>query len=209
MSSDEFLKEFKQDCISNDPEIVVQKYLVDGSSYFFNTHHSQHAEFEFKKSLALTLSVHLRDVAIVGSGKLGFSIKPDPHAPGLYEFNKFDKKYEADPSEEKSDLDVAIISRELFDAQLEELYRFTTAYKNDAFSPAGFKSFAKYTLRGWIRPDLLPMGYSIAEGLGVTSQRLSSLYQRSVNIGIYKSWYYFEQYHVGNVHNLSVNLIGN
>jgi hypothetical protein len=207
MDYDDQLRLFKQDCATKDSDIVVQKYLIDGASYFFDAHYDSHEEFDFKKSLASSLGAHIRDIAIVGSGKLGFSLKPEREIPGLYQFNKFDKRYEIDPDSKKSDLDVAIVSRDLFDSQLEELYRFTSAYSNTEFNAARLKSFSKYILKGWIRPDFLPASYSITEKLGVTSQHFSTKYQRSVNIGIYKSWYYFEQYHVSNVHTLSLNLI--
>lgn len=209
MEYEEVLRKFKQDCQNMQPDVVVQKHLIDGACYFFNNLPELHEEFEFKKTIAVALGAHIRDVAIVGSGKLGFSLKPTRDTPGLYEFNKFDKKYELDPNEQKSDLDVVVISKDLFDNQLEELYRFTAAYKNTKFSSAQLKEFAKYALKGWIRPEMVPQDYSTTKNIVVLSHDLSSKYQRPVNIGIYKSWYYFEQYHISNVQNISLNLIAN
>lgn len=63
----------------------------------------------------------IRDIAIVGSGKLGFSIKPDKDEPSYFPFKAFD-------AVKKSDLDIAIVSNRLFDSQLVKLYEYTGHY---------------------------------------------------------------------------------
>jgi hypothetical protein len=85
------LVNFKSDCLNQKPDVVVQKYLLDGTSYFFDMEESIN-EFQFKKDIAKSLGVHIREIAIVGSGKLGFSIKPDKDEPGFFPFNKFDNQ---------------------------------------------------------------------------------------------------------------------
>ncbi len=116
------LEQFKTD-ISNDfnSELIVQKYLIDGDSFFFREYFPNE-EFEFKKGLADVLNVHIRDIAIVGSGKLGFSLKPNAAESALYEFKAFDFNFKADANNEKSDLDVAIISDTLFEYFLKDIY---------------------------------------------------------------------------------------
>jgi hypothetical protein len=201
------LKEFKADCLALKEDIVVQKFLVDGASYFFQLYFDEAEEFEFKKSIAESLGVHIRDIAIVGSGKLGFSIKPDRGNPRFYQFKCFDHNFDKDPTEKKSDLDVAIVSSKLFDEQLVSLYEHTDAYMDTIFSGGAKNQFSKYVLRGWIRPDKLPEDYVISPTIEEVQFKLSQKYNRDVNVGIYKSWYYFENYHRNNVHTLSLNLI--
>ncbi|WP_211828683.1 hypothetical protein [Kistimonas asteriae] len=201
------LVKFKSDCQDKGVEEVVQKHLIDGASYFFNLYYDEDEEFLFKKSIADSLNVHIRDIVIVGSGKLGFSIKPDKDEPGLYRFKSFDYDYDKDTGNKKSDLDVAIVSSRLFDEQLRNLYEHTDSYLLASFPARERNQFSKYILKGWIRPDLLPRNYTISPNIEKVQQDLSSKYSRDVNIGIYKSWYFFEKYHTNNIHTLSLNLI--
>lgn len=198
------LEEFKEDCFSNQTDIVVQKHLIDGSSYFFDEVRKGE-EFEFKKDLAKSLGVHIRDIVIVGSGKLGFSIKPDDDNPSFYPFKKFDFDFEKNVANKKSDLDVAIVSNNLFDNQLVRIYNHTSRYLN--FSGNQKKSFAYYILKGWIRPDFMPNDYFITPEIQSIQDKYKMNYGRDINIGIYKSWFFFENYHQNNINNLKLNLI--
>ena len=196
---------FKQECLDLNEGVVVQKHLIDGSSYFFQLHYDQNEEFMFKKALATSLDVHIRDIAIVGSGKLGFSIKPVKDQPGLYLFKNFDHDFDLDNDENKSDLDIAIVSSTLFDKQLLSLYEHTDCYMGAVFKNRN--QLAKYVLKGWIRPDCLPDGYNISPTIDNVRAEFKRKYNRDVNIGIYKSWKYFESYHINNVRSIKLNLI--
>jgi hypothetical protein len=131
------LEEFKSHCISLKPDIMVQKYLIENETYFFNKVKIGE-EFEFKKNIASILNVHIRDIVIVGSGKFGFSLKPDEKVPGLYLFKEFDF------NNKKSDLDVAIVSSTLFDKEIKNLYNHTSHHKNNWGDRS---SLAKYALK--------------------------------------------------------------
>lgn len=89
------LEDFKADCKNLTPEIIVQKYLIEGSSYFFKNL-EDYEEFYFKKELAESLGIHIRNITVVGSGKLGFSIKPDKVEKRLYEYKSFDYDFNFD-----------------------------------------------------------------------------------------------------------------
>ena len=194
---------FKNDCISINPDLVVQKYLLDGSSYFFNNYDIVD-EFSFKKAIALSLNVHIREIAIVGSGKLGFSIKPDIDEPSFFPFHKFD-------SRKKSDLDIAIVSNSLFDSQLMRLFEHTSHYSNNEIWKKNThrKSLAYYILKGWMKPEYIPSQYKISEKIQDTQSLYKMKFGRDINIGIYKSWYYFENYHINNIRNIYLNLVAN
>ena len=203
---DNGLMKFKDDCLNLDVELVTQKYLVDGTSSFFKLYYDEHEEFLFKSKIASSLGVHIRDVAIVGSGKLGFSIKPEKGI-GVYLFKSFDEDFKKDNTKKKSDLDVAIVSNSLFDDQLIKLYEHTDCYITAEFNGKVKNQFGSYILKGWLRPDKLPIGYDITESIEGTKKSLSDKYKRDVNIGIYKSWYYFEKYHQNNINNINLNLM--
>jgi hypothetical protein len=203
------VEHFKQECIENEPYIIVQKYLIDGASFFFDTIQKD-KEFEFKKDISDSLNVHIRDIVIIGSGKLGFSIKPDSESPFLHSFKKFDHDFEIDAEKEKSDLDIAIVSGSLFDKQLIELYKHTGGYSNKTYNSSYKKAdFANYILKGWLRPDKVPNDYSITSEVVKVQEDYKAKFGRKVNIGIYKSWYFFENYHQNNIKRIKLNLIAN
>ncbi|OLF85751.1 MULTISPECIES: hypothetical protein [Marinobacter] len=210
MISDEnskFLDRFKEECKSKSSDEIVQRHLIDGSSYFFNELYTTDDEFHFKKSIADSLGVHIRDIVLVGSGKLGFSIKPEKADLRLYLFKKFDYEFSINDNNKKSDLDVAIVSGRLFDDQLIKLYQHTDCYLDSVISSGARNQIAKYILKGWIQPNTLPKDYKISQNIEDTQSLLSQKYKREVNIGIYKSWFYFEKYHQRNIHTLSLNLL--
>jgi hypothetical protein len=200
------LELFKRDCIDKNPDIVVQKYIIDGPSFFFDNIQIDE-EFEFKRDLAESLDVHIRDIVIVGSGKLGFSIKPDADVPKLYRYKKFDFDFEIDEKKGKSDLDVAIVSGDLFDKQLIKIHQYTNGYSNENFKGSMKNSFSGYILKGWLRPDLFPKDYIISMEIKSVQDKYRMKYGRDINIGLYKSWYFFENYHQENIRKIKLKHI--
>ena len=188
--------DFKKHCLTSDSDIIVQKYLIDGPNYYFEKIRPGD-EFEFKKEIAKILKVHIRDIVIVGSGKLGFSLKPTVLDAGLFLFKKFDQ-------EKKSDLDIAIVSSKLFDHQMENLYSHTTWYEN--FKGSDRVDFAKYFLKGRFVIRFLPKDFKLSKEIEIVQNKYKMEYGRDVNLEIYKSWYFFETYHNNNVFRIKLNL---
>lgn len=197
------LEEFKAHCINYKPEIVVQKFLIESPTFFFNTV-KEGEEYDFKKEIAGILGIHFRDILIVGSGKLGFSIKPDSGTP-LYRFKSFDHDVDKGVSEIRSDLDVAIVSSNLFDNEIENLYNHMGYYKDIAWPDRN--SFGKYMLMGRLAIRFLPNSFPLTRGVAKVQEKYKMEYGRIVNIEIYKSWHYFETYHRENIRKIQVNLI--
>ena len=190
------LDEFKQHCITHKPDVLVQKYLIENGTHFFDKIKTGE-EFDFKKDIASKLDVHIRDIVVVGSGKLGFSLKPEKDSPGLYLFKEFDSK-------KTSDLDIAVVSTTLFDNALKNLYTHTSYYKN-IWSDRN--DLAKYVLKGKIATRFLPVDFTLTKEIANVQEHYQMMYGREVNIEVYKSWYFFETYHVENIKNIQINLI--
>ncbi|HAY3539498.1 hypothetical protein [Elizabethkingia anophelis] len=204
------LERFKDDILKDvNSQLITQKYLIDGESYFFREFFPLE-EFEFKKGLADILNIHIRDISIVGSGKLGFSLKPNAVEPSLYEFKEFDFDYNSDHNNDKSDIDVAIISEKLFEYFLKDIYLKTNKYRT---IPEGWgqnrKSFSYYALKGWFRKDFLYDGYDYEKNIIEFIDLYKKKFKRDINLGIYKSWFYFEHYHISNIDNIKINLLYN
>ncbi|MGQ7945636.1 hypothetical protein [Flavobacterium sp. WC2509] len=197
--------DFKNHCINNNSDIVVQKCLIEDTSYFFNEI-KVGEEFDFKKDIANILNVHIRDIVIVGSGKLGFSIKPDNSDTGLYLFKEFDHNFKKSPNEKKSDLDIAIISSYLFDTEIKNLYNHTNYYNRDNIW-AQRNDFAKYVLKGKLAIRFLPNEFPLTKGVLQVQEKYKMSYGREINLEIYKSWHFFETYHQENIKKIQVNLI--
>lgn len=197
------LEEFKKNCISSKSDSIVQRYLIEDSTYFFNEIETG-KEYDFKKEIAGILNVHIRDIVIVGSGKLGFSLKPDNSDIGLYLFKEFDHNYKNNLSTKKSDLDIAIISSFLFDKEIKNLYNHTGFYK---FNWNDRNSFAKYVLKGKLAIRFLPIDFQLTKEIMLVQEKYKMEYGREINIEIYKSWHYFETYHQENIKNIQVNLL--
>jgi len=192
------LEEFKRSCIDLSADEVVERFLIERSAYFFD-HVQTGKEYEFKKDIASILKVHIRDVVIVGSGKLGFSLKPDESHLGYYPFNVFDSKGQG-----RSDLDIAIISSTLFDNEMRNLYDHTEYAKISWQERSGF---AKYMLKGRLAIRFLPADFNFTKDVKTVQGKYRMAFGREINLEIYKSWYYFETYHQQNIKSIHVNLI--
>lgn len=124
---------FKSDLTILDSNQMVDRWLLTGSCSVIDdgTTHS------VADAIAKHFEIEYTSIMVVGSARLGFSIKST-------------RRYE--PFGEESDVDVAIVSTELFERVWKEAYEYD---RSGAFWPEK-GGFRKYLSRGWIRPDLLP-----------------------------------------------------
>lgn len=180
-------------CCRNDEDILdfARKFIIHGIPYVFNGREDEF--FEFRNRIGKHFSIDYYQVYIVGSGKLGFS-----YLKGR-EFN-----YD-------SDIDVAIVSEELYDRYLKYIRKFQydlersrerlveREYKN-------YIKFLKYMAKGWMRPDLLPIKI---EGIDLKTNWFDFFntisYDKSeagnykVSAGVYKSYNYLEYYAINSL----------
>lgn len=127
------IEAFKADLEALTSDQVVDKWLLTGSCKVIDDG-TTHA---IADAIATNFVVEYTSIVVVGSARLGFSIKPS-------------RRY--GPFGEESDVDVAIVSSDLFERVWREAYLYD---RSGAYWPDK-SSFRKYLARGWIRPDLLP-----------------------------------------------------
>jgi hypothetical protein len=192
----------KSDLICRPIEQVFQKHVIDGNSYFFTEILKNiDLEYELRNNLSDVLSVNINDIVIVGSAKLGFSLKTK-------EFNDFDKKFKLSSlNKDKSDIDIAVINKGFFDKTSFEIYNYSkhfdktwtqqnwtvNQYHNTYRNLS--TDYMKYLAKGWIRPDYLPNSYlSQQPWLIVCNNWYRKSKFRKISIGFYSDWMYFKNY---------------
>lgn len=205
------LDEFKKDIIKKEKSRlndIVEDYLISRSNWYFDKIDKK--EYNLKNEIKQIFGIEINNIFIVGSSQLGFSITPSGKK---YKFKPF-REFEIE-GEEESDIDVAIISPEIFEEELKKLYNYLGAYHikfiNEKFygiergndkkqSNVYFQDFSTYLLKGWLRSDKMPLNYKfLNDDIDSKLKLLRKKYNRKVNIGIYKSYFYLINYHLKNI----------
>jgi len=181
------LVEFKNDLRSSKPEVVVQKYLFDRSPYCFADNPQRY--IDFRKEICEQFKIHLQNFAIVGSAKVGFSLNP----------TKFGVVFS-----DSSDVDVVLVSEELFQRLWIDLIRF----RRDEFAylPSEYKkqfNELQYILFwGHVRMDKLPNKFTAAKKWWEFFNRLSKdtrFGPRRIRAMIFKTWKHVSFFYEKNI----------
>lgn len=216
MSITDRISAFKTDLQGNviSAEEIFKKHLIDCPTYFFSeVQKKTGSENKLISLIATTFHVNNKEVFIVGSGKTGFSMKPKNL------FNTFDHAYKQTTlNKDKSDLDIVIVSSALFDSIGNSMYRYTAAYSNKwetnkYYSQESIKSFNvpicykcfEYYTKGWFRPDYKPDGFEFCKNGSLENLKtdIYKIIKRKGTIAVFKNWFYFSNYHIKNIKNLS------
>lgn len=175
---DSRLVEFKGDLLALDARRIVQKHVTFGEAEVL----SRSRHFDLRSRIADRFSCHPHTVVVVGSAKLGFSIKPSRRY-GLFG--------------DRSDIDLAIVSSDLFMRFWRDVLAFVDAggYWEDS------RRFRDKMFDGWMRPDLLPPSarYGPASEWweffrGLTNSGDYGPFK--ISAGLYLDWDYLERYQV-------------
>lgn len=136
---EELIAEFKNDLLTHDPLRITRKYLLTGTPFIIDS-----AKYiELKEAVASHFDIHPSEVYMVGSGKMGFSIKSS-------------RRYMC--FGDSSDIDLAIVSTPLFEKVWTEIHGY---YESSGWWEKG-NEFKDYLFHGWIRPDKFPSAYSFS-----------------------------------------------
>lgn len=186
MTLDEFIEALVSTEGDNGLVDFCRKWVLHGTPCVFLGRESEF--YEFRKRIAEELGVSFHEVFITGSAKLGFS----PHKRTEFSY--------------ESDVDVAIVSPTLFDKVMKHIYRFQVDLRRnrraiDERELAMYHDFLEYAAIGWIRPDKLPLAFKVKElkdgwfdFFASLSYGKSEVGDYKVTAGVFKDYYYLEQY---------------
>lgn len=166
---------------------LTRKYILHGIPYVFDDR--EDAYYDFRALIANHFNVNFHDVFIVGSAKLGFSLLKGT-------------AFSAD-----SDIDVVIISNVLFETFYQKMcdYQYSISKGQIAITEeerGNYSRFLKYIIRGWMRPDLLPLKINDEDVkknweffFSTISNGKSCVGNYMVTAALFKSFYYMERYY--------------
>jgi hypothetical protein len=170
------LTAFKTDLMGLGNAELINKYYFSGPAFALD----DNRHYSLRQTVADYFRVDYPHVFMVGSAKLGFSIKPSRRFKPFYD---------------RSDIDIVIVSQDLFEEIWHEVFRFE---RNGGYWPkmADFKS---YHFQGWIRPDKLPLepSFTLTRKWWDFFERLSgagSYGPYKIRGGLYYSRSFFESY---------------
>lgn len=176
MAFEEQINNFRADLPAIDTLAILNKYVYTDSCACLLP--AQHASLKTRISGKFEIAV--QNIVVVGSGKMGFSIAPE-------------KRFR--PFGDSSDIDVAIISPDLYVKVWYELFDYQ---RSGAFWDSK-EECEHYCFRGWIRPDKLPRStsYPFSKAWWDFFQLLTASSQYGnykIRAALYHSKHFFEAY---------------
>lgn len=152
--------------------------------------------YEFRKRISERFEINFHEVFITGSAKLGFS----PFKRKAFDLN--------------SDIDVAIVSAKLYDRIMESIHSYQMELRENRKAVSSrelemYHKFLEYGAIGWMRPDLLPTSFRVADlkrdwfdFFNSISYGKSEVGNYKVTAGAFKSYSHLERYTLGGLRSL-------
>ncbi|MEJ9221161.1 hypothetical protein P4H46_23575 [Paenibacillus glucanolyticus] len=199
------LEDIKSDLDTLNARHFYMKYIVKSYNWYFSeilgvsdTNLLQTID-EFKDIVSSNIGVSFNNVMMVGSGKTGYSLSPRKN------FKSFEKNGD---SKNKSDIDIAVISSDLF-KYFWDLYRKSYSVKYESV----YTYISREIYRGYINERNL-RGIDVCRrewfNLSNKSNKLlrSNLYlKHDITYRIYRSWEDFEEYNLISIESMKARVI--
>jgi hypothetical protein len=187
---------FKSDLKATIPINVIQKHITTGDPAII----PGDVYFELRRRVAENFHLHPSEVVLVGSCRLGFTLKRN---------RKTNERYR--PARPTSDVDLAIVSSGQFDSYWDRV--FFMVRKNRDWSLSHGRKFTRDLFNGWITPSELPNLPQFADALAWTEYfaeltRLRICGLREVKPRLYRSWSRLEAYQEIMVNQCRIELVG-
>lgn len=199
--------EFKQMVLDRPAEDLVEEYLFGGEVYAFREW--PEAASVLEKHLCSKLRLESIESAVVGSAKLGFSLKP-------YQFGS--------PFSDRSDIDIVIVSGSLFDRVWHSIVK-SHYPKRDRFLPREewnwWRERQEDVYWGWFNPARIgTIRHDAAEELEFvrnlsqtwhearhTLSNHSEFPSQDVRGRLYRTWHHALMYHVNGLQIVRKNIV--
>lgn len=192
---EELKKEFFADLENKDESFVVSKWILHSTPFIFTDNIIKY--IEWKESLSKRINVDSRAICLTGSSCIGFSLNPNK------DFKYFD---------DKSDIDVAVISNYYFDISWHYLRNMgTKRYDLDSEQKLAVQEHVNRLIYwGTIATDkiltILPFGDEWFKALQEMSNEEITL-GRDIKVRIYKDYEAFRAYNNQNVKKMKMSYI--
>jgi hypothetical protein len=188
------VQRFRDDLAAVPVSDVIRKHITTGEPVGL----SSETYFSLRKRVAEQFAVHPSAVVLVGSCRLGFSLK-----------HKGGKRYR--PMSRSADVDVAVVSDRLFDAYWNQVFEAVQDDRHWALNQG--KGFVRDLFSGWLSPHLLPNSPRFSDSrewaeffARLTIERLCGY--RTVSARLYRTWDRLEAYQKIMVETCRAELMG-
>jgi len=198
------LKEIKEDLLNIDVKQFYMKHIVRTENWYFENilnippENIIEAVDDFKIIVSNALGVSYNSVMMVGSGKTGYSFSP---AKKL-------KQFTVDPvGEEKSDIDIAIISAPIFN-EFWELFRKAYCITNKHLYAGISRSIYRGFINGASINKIEACRVQWQDVSNESSRKLKQAmyFKHDINYRLYRSWEDFEEYNLGSLSELKMEV---
>ena len=198
LNIEEYLKALK--AIDSEEAVLdfCRRRILHGTPAVFAGNEDSY--YEFRKRIAKHFGINYHEVFITGSAKLGFN----PNEKRLFGL--------------ESDIDIAIISAELYDRIMSSIHKYQMAIRENRKAVTcselqKYHLFLEYGAIGWMRPDKLPTSFLIDEiktawfnYFDSISHGKSEVGNYKVSAGAFKSYSHLERYTLSGVCSLRTKL---
>lgn len=176
------LEALKVALLSNTISRVINKYILCEYAVCFGG--KIDLILELKENLSKYFDIPVKNIEIVGSAKLGISLSD----------MRYGQKYN-----DASDIDLVLVSSELFDRAWHELLRLENQYHKLDTKDRSFLEESYDTVhRGFISPDRLPIKTPFYRYWWEIFSKLSNKKEyeyRKIRGRLFKDWWFVEKYY--------------
>lgn len=195
INRDDFIATVQAATSEQDYLQITRKYILHGIPYVFERR--ENGYFDFRANIAKQFDIGFHEVFIVGSAKLGFSY----HKNSVFSLN--------------SDIDVVIVNERLFELFYSKICNYQYDIEKGLINLssnqyAQYTTFLKYMIKGWMRPDKLPVSIqneTIKDDwfnyFRSISNGKSSVGNYSVSGGLFKNYFYLEKYYTESLYKIT------
>lgn len=201
------LEQIKQDLIDYDSKQFYMKHIVRTDNWYFENvlnippEEIIKASDDFKMIVSEALGVSFNSVMMVGSGKIGYSLAPS---------KKF-KSFTLNPTgENKSDIDIAVISQPIFEKFWKE---FRLGY--NVANKHAYRYISREIYRGYINErninevDRCRIIWRDISNASTRNLKQSLYFKHDISYRIYRSWEDFEDYNIETINELKMEVASN